>query len=203
MTIVCLTGNYGMGKSTVAKMFSRLGAITIDTDMVVHKLLDDEDVVSEVKKAFGDDVEVDGRLNKRLISKAVFSYPHLRISLENILHPRVFREVDAKAAELARLNPYSILIVEAPVIFERGYQGRFDRIITVFTSEETALRRLADKGVSVDEARIRLNSQFPIEKKLAGSDFTIDNNDDMEHTLEQARHIYSELVASGSEHGNN
>ncbi|MCK7514147.1 MAG: dephospho-CoA kinase [Desulfobacterales bacterium] len=64
MTVVGLTGNFGMGKSTVAKMFRQLGAMTIDTDGIVRALLDDPGTVYEIRKAFGDAVVKDGVVDR-------------------------------------------------------------------------------------------------------------------------------------------
>lgn len=191
MIIIGLTGNYGMGKSTVAKMFRELGAIVIDADNIVHQLLSDHTVIYEIKKAFGEDVVQDKQINKKLLAEIVFEHPHLRISLENILHPRVFKKIDEEIAKIT--DPSAIVIIEAPVIFERGYQNRFDKIITVYTSEDIAIQRLKRKGISEENIRKRLKSQFPIEMKIKISDFTIDNSGNIEDTKRQVEEICSKL----------
>ena len=89
------------------------------------------------------------------------------------------------------------------MIFERGHQGRFDRIITVYTSVETALERLKAKGVSEKDSTRRLATQLPVEIKMRGSDFIIDNDKDIENTREQVRSIYQTLLASERIDGNN
>lgn len=191
MIIVGLTGNYGMGKSTVASMFKELGAIVIDTDDIVRELLKDITVIYEIKKAFGDDIVEGGEVNKRMLAEIVFEHPHLRISLENILHPRVFKKIDEEIAKITYTS--AIVIIEAPVIFERGYQNRFDKIITVYAPGDIAIQRLKEKGIPEDEARKRLKSQFPIEMKVKKSDFAIDNSKDIENTRMQVEEIYSKL----------
>lgn len=198
MTVIGLTGNYGMGKSTVARMFGDLGAIVIDTDDIVRELLKDSAVIYEIKKAFGDDiVQKTGHrtqkteINKRMLAEIIFEHPHLRISLENILHPRVFKKIDEEIAKITDTS--AIVIIEAPVIFERGYQNRFDKIITVYTSEDIAIQRLKEKGISEEDARKRLKSQFPVEMKISKSDFAIDNSRDIENTKRQVEEICSKL----------
>ncbi len=191
MIIIGLTGNYGMGKSTVARMFGDLGAVVIDTDDIVRELLKDSAVIYEIKKAFGEDIIQKTGINKKLLAEIVFEYPHLRISLENILHPRVFKKIDEEIAKITDTS--AIVIIEAPLIFERGYQNRFDKIITVYALEEIAIKRLKEKGISEDDARKRLKSQFPIEMKISKSDFAIDNSRDLENTRRQVEEIYSRL----------
>lgn len=191
MIIIGLTGNYGMGKSTVARMFGDLGAVVIDTDDIVRELLKDSAVIYEIKKAFGEDIIQKTGINKKLLAEIVFEYPHIRISLENILHPRVFKKIDEEIAKITDTS--AIVIIEAPLIFERGYQNRFDKIITVYALEEIAIKRLKEKGISEDDARKRLKSQFPIEMKISKSDFAIDNSRDIENTRRQVEEIYSRL----------
>lgn len=192
MIIAGLTGNYGMGKSTVARMFKELGAIVIDTDEIVKELLNDPTVINDIKNTFGEDIADGGVINKKMLANAVFEHPHLRISLENILHPRVFEKIDEAIAKIT--DDSAIVIIEAPVIFERGYQNRFDRIITVYTSEEIAIQRLKEKGISEYNVRKRLKNQFPIEMKISKSDFAIDNAQDLENTRRQVIEIYNRLL---------
>jgi dephospho-CoA kinase len=205
MTIIGLTGNYGMGKSTVARMFKDFGAEIIDTDAIVRDLLDDNDIQDKIKNSFGDDIVQGGKLDKKLLSDMVFGNPHLRISLEDILHPAVFKKVDREITEITakKKGETVMVVVEAPVIFERGYQNRFDIIITVFTSEDTAISRLKEKGVSEYEAERRLKTQFPSQMKASKSDYSIDNNGNVEDTRKQVGAIYEALLARERKHGNN
>lgn len=202
MIIVGLTGNYGSGKSTVAAMFGELGAKVIDTDAIVRRLLEQPEIVEEIKESFGEDSVVDGKVDKKMLAEWVFRDSHARITLENILHPMVFREVEKEAADVSSGADH-VMIVEATVIFERGYQARFDRIITVYAPEETAMERLNKKGISEEEVAKRLKTQLPVEIKMRGSDFVIDNANGMERTKEQVRTIYQELLSQEKRHGNN
>ena len=202
MTIVGLTGNYGSGKSTVAGMFGDLGARTLDADEIVRRLLVEPDVIKEIVEAFGEEAVSGGVVDKKWLAEWVFRDPHARITLEDILHSRVFRRI---SEEISQLSPDGacIVIVEASVIFERGHQGKFDRIITVFSSVETALERLKAKGVSEEDSAKRLATQLPVEIKMRGSDFIIDNDKDIENTREQVRTIYQTLLSSERKDGNN
>lgn len=201
MIVIGLTGNYGMGKSTAARMFKELGAVVIDTDEMVRELLDDPAVINEIKNTLGEDIADGGVINKKMLANAVFEHPHLRISLEDILHPKVFKKIEEELNKIS--NTSSVVIIEAPVIFERGYQNRFDKIVTVFTSEDIAISRLREKGVTEHEARRRLKNQFPVEMKVTRSDFVVDNNGSMEDTRKQVFNIYQELLSEIRRHGNN
>ena len=87
-----------------------------------------------------------------------------------------------------------MFIVEAPLIFERGYEGRFDRMITVFTKEITAINRLSMHGILPKEVVERLKCQLPIKEKIKKSDFVIDNSMNPEKTKKQVTAVYKELL---------
>jgi len=188
--LVGLTGNFGSGKTHVLNLFKDLGAITINSDEVVRELLRKEEIKKEIKDLLGEDIVMpNGELNRKAIADIVFNDAYLRLKLENIIHPEVFREIERRTAEI---NEESIVIVEVPVLFERGYQSKFQRIITVYSDEETALKRLTLKGLTREEIIKRWNSQFPYDKKIRASDFIIDNSEGKD-IVSQVRRIYSQL----------
>ncbi|MGB9935413.1 dephospho-CoA kinase [Thermodesulfovibrio yellowstonii] len=203
MIKIGLTGNFGMGKSTVAELFKKLGAYVISADKIVETLLEEPEVIEEIKKLFGNEVITNGKLNKKYISSIVFENPLMRIYLENILHPRVFEKVDEIVKNIPQRGEPIIVVVEAPIIFERGYQNKFDLIITVFTSEEIALERLEKKGISKEEAFRRLKCQFPIEIKKSKSDYIINNSGTLEETAQQVEAIFQKLIAMERKYAGN
>ncbi len=79
----------------------------------------------------------------------------------------------------------------------------FDSVLTVHTTEETALRRLEEKGVSRMDAQKRMESQFPIAMKIEKADMTIDNNGTLEETKQQVRQIHELLMLLEKQHGSN
>src|SRR4030042_2087929 len=184
MLFVGLTGNYGMGKSTILTMFKKLGAIIIDTDRIVDSLLKETEVLKNIRGLLGDTVfGKNGSLNKKKVADLIFTNKALRHSLENILHPLVFERIDLI---LDKTNSKDrIIIIEAPLLYESGYKDRFNRTVTVHTKEETALSRLENDGIKKEDAILRLKSQLPIEEKVKQSDFVIDNNGTFEETMLQ------------------
>ncbi len=196
MQIIGLTGNYGMGKSTVARLFKELGAVTIDTDAIVRSMLDEPSVIDEIRNKLGDSVMTSGALNKQIISDMVFGNRDMRIALEDIIHPKVFRKIKDEIDRIDKED--AVVIVEAPILFERGYESRFDKTVTVYTPEETAISRLMVKGISEADARKRLASQLPINVKTSRSDYIIDNSKELDFTKKQVKEIFSKLYHSAS-----
>ena len=192
MLLAGLTGNYGMGKSTVLHIFAKLGAVTGDSDEIVRTLLAEPDVLKRIRRLLGDGVFYkNGRLNKKKAARVVFENDVLRQSLEDIIHPLVFEKVHSLAERLKGTE--KIVVIEVPLLFERGYENRFDRTVTVYTEEEVALYRLAKEGIRRQEAMVRLKTQLPIKEKMQRADFVIDNNGTFDETKEQVRSIYEKL----------
>jgi dephospho-CoA kinase len=196
MFLVGLAGNYGMGKSTVLKIFQKLGALTYDADKIVASLLQEKDVLQKIRNLFGDEIfHANGGLDKQKIAAIIFSNNASRHALEDIIHPLVFRKINSLLEHSNRGN--KIVVVETPLLFERGYEDRFQRIITVQTEQERALHRLEKKGVKREEALQRIRSQLPIEEKIRKSDFTVNNNGTPAETEQQVRTIYEKLLQEG------
>jgi dephospho-CoA kinase len=100
MFIAGLTGNYGMGKSYVLSVFRELGAMVLDSDEIVHHLLQDKKVIVRVKKILGEKIEKeDGSIDKKEIAKIIFDNSELRGRLEMLLHKLVFDEIQKSLRE--------------------------------------------------------------------------------------------------------
>ena len=182
-----------MGKSAVLQMFRELGAVTIDADWVVGQLLKEKKVLSQIEKLLGACVlDKKGKLDKKKVSEKIFNSKPLRLKLEDLLHPLVFERIDEFIKGYR--DGKKIIIVEAPLIFERGYEGRFDKTITVFTNETTAINRLFMVGITPRMASERLKCQLPIKEKIKRADFSIDNSGFPEKTRAKVEAVYKQLL---------
>jgi dephospho-CoA kinase len=197
MIVVGLTGNYGMGKSSVAALFRELGAHALDSDKIVAGLLKQESVRGQILGLLGVSVlKADGTLNKQLIAEIIFKHTVVRKRLEALLHPLVLEQVDKAVKRIRDAN--SIVVVEVPLLFEGKFQNRFDRTLTVYTSQMTALARLKKTGIARKDALSRLKAQMDIRLKKKLSDFCINNNGTKRQTEMQVMRIFQSLVKENS-----
>ena len=189
MLIAALTGNFGMGKSYVLSLFRELGAVTLESDRLVGMLLKDRGVIRKVAEMMGEDVVTpEGALDKKAVAGKIFHDREMKDKLEALLHPLVFEKVKDFTDKIKNKN--SLVIVEVPLLFEGGYQTRFEKVITVCTSDETALKRLAMAGVSESDALARLRNQLPTSEKKARADYVIDNSGSKEQTRRKVEDVY-------------
>ena len=195
MLIVGLTGNIGMGKSTVLKAFADLGAAVIDTDKVVAKLLEMPKVIEKVSALLGPRVlNDDGSINKRAVAAVIFHDDEMRERYEAMIHPLVFQAVDQAAQQVKG----DVAIVEVPMLFESGHVQRFHKTITVYADENVAIDRLETAGMDKNDIVARLGCQMPIQEKVKLANYTVDNNGEAKVMLAQVKQIYRALKAEAA-----
>jgi dephospho-CoA kinase len=183
-----------MGKSTVLGMFRKLGAFTVGADELVDRLLGDAGVLERLRGVLGETVfSGDGSLDRARVASIIFRDKGKREAVEGILHPLVFERIDEVLVEREK-NGNGVVIIEVPLLFETGSAGRFQRTVTVYADEETALRRLEKKGIGRADAQLRMNAQMAVTEKRERSDFSIDNSGTSEETEQQVSVVYRKLM---------
>lgn len=184
-----------MGKTAVLKMFSGLGAATLDADDIVGDLLNDEAVLERIRAEFGGGVFSDkGGLDRQKVASVIFRNKEKRDALEGILHPLVFERIEDFIGSLVENGADKIVVIEVPLLFEKGCSGRFQKIITVHTPRDAAFRRLEKAGINRDYAAMVLGAQMPIEEKIKMADFSIDNSGTLDETMSKVREVFNILL---------
>ncbi len=189
-----------MGKSTVLHLFNELGAFTYDVDDFVHNILENPETIERIAKALGRNVLAGSpgniSINKKRAADIIFNDPRKRSAVEKIIHPEVLKKIKLIESGMLHKAPPALIMFEVPLLFEAGYEKVFDRIIVVYCNRDTAIKRLAGKGFSRDEAMKRIRAQMPVSAKKKLADFVINNNDDPEKTRLQVMEIYDKLATS-------
>ena len=197
MPTIALTGNFGMGKTSVLQMFSKLGAHTFDVDSFVHEILKKPNIIRKIEKLLGDTIKKSGSsklsIDKKRVADMIFDNPDKRIALENIIHPLVLKTMEQTESGIFKKDPSAIIIFEVPLLFERGYDKHFDKTIVVWSNRSTAVERLSRKGFSAGDALKRFKAQMPITKKKALADFVIENNHSLLKTEKRVNAIYQTI----------
>jgi|UniRef100_UPI004048EF28 dephospho-CoA kinase len=192
MLVVGLTGGIGAGKSTVAQFFAELGALVIDADQLARMAIErGSDGFADVMLRFGDEVIVNGDIDRKKLAEIVFSDPEARKDLEAIIHPRV-QALFAEA--VADLDIDDILIYEIPLLVETGAAAKFDYIITVESDIELRKARLLKKGLYISQIEKRMASQATPEAREAIADKVIRNDGDEDSLLRQVENLWEGVL---------
>ena len=193
-----LTGNIGSGKSTVASLFGARGAAVIDADRLAREATEDAAVLTAVADALGDELVVDGQLDRRATAVRVFMDDAARRKLYAIVHPWVRRASERRVRELAAgANPPELIVHDVPLLFENGLGDRFDATAVVVAPLEVRVRRVVDRGgIGPHDARRRDAAQMPQEDKARLATWVIDNTGAAAALEAQVERIWRELTES-------
>jgi dephospho-CoA kinase len=174
MKLCGLTGGVGMGKSTAAGFFLKLGARVVDTDELARELvMPGQPAVAEIQHEFGAGmVAADGRLKRDELARLVFADAGARKKLEAILHPRIRKRWQVQV-ELWRQENIPLALVVIPLLFETAAESHFEKIICIACSPAAQRERLFARGWNADQIQQRIFAQLPVEQKIAGSHFII------------------------------
>lgn len=173
MIVIGLTGSIGMGKSTVARQCALLGAKTLNSDAVVHRLMQRSGrAFAAVSSAFPAAVE-GGIIDRKKLGAIVFADEKKLKNLEAILHPLVIEEEEKFAAAQKKLGT-KIVVLDIPLLFETGDDARMD--MTLVASAPVfiqAQRVLARPNMTREKlAQIR-KKQMPDREKRKRADFIV------------------------------
>ena len=195
--VIGLTGGIACGKNTVAEMFQNFGAHVIDADAIVHHLLkNDRSVKQKVVAVFGRSVLDDkGEIDRRKLGGVVFGNPDYRHALEEIIHPPVMESMAAETRQKLSSGEYAAVVVNVPLLIEKDLTGMVDFVVLVYAHEDVQMQRLAQRGLSQEEAQQRIRSQMPSSEKAQFADFIIYNNDPLSDTAKQTKQVWDTLIS--------
>ncbi|MFO7262277.1 MAG: dephospho-CoA kinase [bacterium] len=195
MLRVALTGNIASGKSSVARVWARLGAPIIDADVLARRAVEPgSPALERIAQAFGPGVlEPGGGLDREAMRAIVFRDEAARRRLEAIVHPEVARLRREEEQRLEREGA-RIVVNDIPLLFEVGLEDEFDVVVLVDAPEAVRLERLVrDRGLDPDEARRMIAAQMPAEQKRRRSDIVIENAGTLEELEARAERVWREL----------
>jgi dephospho-CoA kinase len=184
-----ITGGIGCGKSEVCRLLEEMGIPIIHADLVAREIIDsNEEIKSQIKAAFGDDVYLpEGKLDRKKVANIIFNDEDAKQTINQIVHPYVIQYQKTELEKLERSGKCKFAGVEAALIFEAGAEQHFDVIVVVAASEETVVERLMERdGLSREQILKRINSQMPLSDKIKRADIVVHNDgslDELNHEV--------------------
>ena len=193
--LVGITGGMGAGKSALAQLLAELGALRVDADEVAREVATIPAVLEHLQAAFGRDVlSPAGCLNRRELGRRALRSAEASQRLEAIMRPPLEAAITRRLALAVAEADGGIVVFDAPLIYEWGSEGNFDRIAVVDAAEERCVLRVKQRsGLPVGEIRQRMARQLDPHQKKARADFVIDNNEGWAALAAQAEALWAEL----------
>lgn len=198
--ILGVTGGIATGKSTVAKMLAKKGALVVSADELSRRLvLPGSAVLAQLVQRFGAQIlSDDGTLDRQKLGGLVFSDAEARKDLEQVMHPAIAQlsqQCLTQAVEKQRQTA-GLVVYEAPLLYEAGAQSRVDRVLAVVVDPVVQLKRLQQRD-QCDEvaAKRRVNSQMSQHEKARRADYVIDNSHGLLELQRQVDDLYVQLCS--------
>lgn len=205
MKIIGLTGGIGSGKSTVSRFLAELGATVIDVDKVWHEALKaDTELRQQIVAAFGKGILTSNReIDRQKLGEIVFGSPDALARLNNIMHPWVYKTVQAQLGEYRRRGVRVVvvelpLLVEVPLSMRAGQPSLSDEVDEVWVTvapRATVLRRLKERGgISEEQILARIRSQLSSEERASRADAIIDTDCSLDELKTRVRELWRKLA---------
>lgn len=192
MKYVALTGGIGSGKSVVSKIFSCMGVPVYDSDSHAKQLMKyDENIVSALKKIIGEELYFNGKFQKDVMRKAIFSDNILLEKVNSVVHPAVWEDYKQWSDRLS--VPFTIM--ETALLYESGLYKNFNLSICVTADEKLRVQRVLQRdGGDVEFIKKKMENQPFVQKALHEADFIIENNNTF--VINQVMTVYKKILQS-------
>ncbi len=177
--VIGLTGGIASGKSTAARHLASLGAHVIDADAIGHRAYEaDTDAYKAVLATFGEEVRgTDGQLDRRALGSKVFGDPAAMKQLTDIMWPEIRRLTEVEIAAVRETDADTVVVLEAAVLFEAGWQDTVDETWVVTAEPEIAVQRAMERdGLDQSAVQARMDAQLSNTERIALADVVVDNS---------------------------
>ena len=195
--IIGLTGGIASGKSTVVEMIKEAGYKVIDADQLVHDMqAKGGRLYSALLDWLGEEILLpNGELNRPKLGHLIFSNEEMRHRSAEIQGTIIREELATQRDCLAKKE--DVFFMDIPLLIENGYQDWFDQIWLVAVSPEVQYQRLMKRNhLSLEEAKMRIDSQMSLEEKEPYASLVLDNNGSLDDLKEKVKSAINDLTSS-------
>ena len=192
--IIGITGGIASGKSTVTEFLRQKGFQVVDADAVVHQLQKPGGRLYQVLvEHFGEKILLEnGELNRPILASLIFSNPEEQEWSKRTQGEIIREELAALRNQLNQTE--ALFFMDIPLLFEQNYASWFDETWLVYVNRDVQLDRLMKRDqISKEAAESRLNSQWPLERKISLASHSLDNNGNQEQLITQVVQLFEEM----------
>jgi phosphopantetheine adenylyltransferase/dephospho-CoA kinase len=195
--VIGLTGGIASGKSTVAKHLAARGARVIDADKLGHRAYEPgTQAHREVIAAFGPEVRAaDGTIDRAALGARVFGKPAELRRLTDIVWPEIRRLAEKEIAAIRASDPRAVVVLEAAVLFEAGWEPLVDEIWVAVVERAVAVQRaVARGGLNAQQVDARIDAQLTNDERKKRAHVVLDNSGDEAALLRQLDAQWRDVV---------
>lgn len=196
MPLIALTGGIASGKSTIAARLAEHGAVVIDADRIVRDVqAPGSPVLARIAAEFGAEmIQPDGALDRARLGARVFGDAEALGRLNAIVHPAVKAESQRRFAAALAADPAAVVVYDVPLLVEARVDDPWDLIVVADAPASVREDRLVtERGLDRDEARKRIASQVPDERRREIADVLVDTANSLADTLRQTDELWQRL----------
>ncbi|MBE6692034.1 MAG: dephospho-CoA kinase [Ruminococcaceae bacterium] len=193
MRLIGVCGRSGCGKSIFCDIARQKGLVVIDCDKVYRELVSKpSQCLAELEIAFGNDIIENGALNRKKLASIVFNSAEKLALLNEITHKHIIDRVDEILSTCAE---DSVVLLDAPTLFESGISDRCELIIGITASDEACVSRITERdNLTETQALERLSNQKSTEFFLENCDIIIYNETTLTDFKTASEEVLEELM---------
>ena len=185
---IAITGGIGSGKSAVSEILRKKGQPVFSCDEIYADLCGEEKFLNELNEIFSGCVK-DGKLDRKALSKIVFSNEAERERLNAFSHPRIMERL------MEKMSAFPLSFAEVPLLFESGVEDMFDSVIVVMREKSARMEAIKRRdGLSEEEILLRMSRQFGYEALPEKNCYVIENNGSLADLEQNLAEIVSKIV---------
>ena len=184
MKVIGITGSIASGKSTAARYLEARGAHLIDADRLGHLAYEPGTQAHRaILDAFGPGLAgTDGLIDRGALAARAFAYPEALERLTSIVWPEIRRLADERISAIRASETRGVIVLEAAVLLEAGWEDLVDEIWVLLTHPDTALQRAVLRdGSGETEVRRRIDAQLSNEERARRAHVVIENDGETKH----------------------
>lgn len=190
--IIGITGSIASGKTVVTNYLLNNNYKVIDSDKISHEVLLINDVKQKLINNFSDIIiDNNNQIDRKQLGKIIFNNKEKKELLQSIVFPYIIKEINNQI-EINKNEKF--IFLDAPLLIEYNLLYLVDKVIVVNINRNKQIERLMRRdNIDYEYANNKINSQLSLQEKLKHADFIIDNNLDINNTINQINNILKQL----------
>jgi dephospho-CoA kinase len=192
--VIGLTGQIGAGKTTVAKILTRLGAFVIDADQIGREVVEQSNGLRQkLVKVFGSEiVDSQGHIRRKKLAAVAFTNHSSKQKLNGLVHPYLLKELRRQVRVATKNN--QVVVIDAALLLFWGIDREVDFVLTIHASKSDRFSRVAARGITREDAAARQQAQLPFREFQTRSDRVILNNGTHDQLIAKVKRLYLQMV---------